>query len=197
MCTGQLQCCFAQCNALVRCTQRIKWTIIHTFPPSHLLPLKPSLQTHSNNFPPCPGLHVPPFSQGLGWQGFPTAKKKKTGRNARSFNTEFTNFALNFKHSPIQVKPLPTKPCLHSQVPLTQIACSSQRSHLSAKRTRFTMSDTYVGVTVMVLIMIEKAIKWYDEHRWRFISNLIIMVIRTIVQGWATNETRYRFICLQ
>ena len=29
---------------------------------------------HSNNFPPCPGLHVPPFSHGLGRQGFPATK---------------------------------------------------------------------------------------------------------------------------
>ena len=52
-------------------------TICHVIKPSHLTPVKPCLHTHSNNFTPCPGLQVPPFSHGLGWHGFPTAKIKQ------------------------------------------------------------------------------------------------------------------------
>ena len=85
-------------NALGRCTQRIKWTIIHKFPPSHLLPLKPSLQTHSNNFPPCPGLHVPPFSQGLGSQGFPTAERNQGEMQEASTQSSQTSLWISNTH---------------------------------------------------------------------------------------------------
>ena len=43
--------------------------------PWHLSPVNPSRHMHSNIFPPCPGLHVPPFSHGLGRQGSPATKK--------------------------------------------------------------------------------------------------------------------------
>ena len=64
----------------------IKWhNITHHHPsrgisPSHLAPVNPSRQTHSNNFSPCPGLHLPPFSHGLGLHGSPTAKTLKEVR---------------------------------------------------------------------------------------------------------------------